>query len=104
MANEKRLIDANALIETLSTLTVTVTGLRAGKGILNEYAKEYRKSVLRIIEEQPTAEVKKVVLCKDCIHWKNLKEYVPFCNHKYGLQGYVPQHFSCPYAERIEEE
>lgn len=56
MANEKRLIDADALSEELSTLTMTITGLRAGKGVLREFMMEYRKSVLRIIDEQPTVD------------------------------------------------
>ncbi len=57
-----RLIDADALIEEIKSLQVFVTGLRAGKGILNEYAKQYRESLLRIVDEQPTAyDVEKVV-------------------------------------------
>lgn len=57
-----RLIDADALIEEIKSLQVFVTGLRAGKGILNEYAKQYRESLLRIVDEQPTAyNVDKVV-------------------------------------------
>ena len=70
-----RLIDADALIEEIKSLQVFVTGLRAGKGILAEYAKQYRKSLLRIIDEQPTAyDVENVVAeleereeaCKKC--------------------------------------
>ena len=61
MANEKRLIDANALMEELSSLTVRVTGLRAGKGVLAQYAKEFRESVLRIVDEQPTVDAVEVV-------------------------------------------
>lgn len=61
MANEKRLIDADALSEELSTLTMTITGLRAGKGVLREFMMEYRKSVLRIVDEQPTVEAVPVV-------------------------------------------
>ena len=57
-----RLIDAEALSEEIKTLQVFVTGLRAGKGILNEYAKQYRESILRIIDEQQTAfDIEKVV-------------------------------------------
>lgn len=56
-----RLIDADALSEEIKSLQVFVAGLRAGKGILNEYAKMYRESVLRIVDEQPTAyDVEKV--------------------------------------------
>ena len=49
-----RLIDADALSEELSTLTMTVIGLRAAKGVLFEFMKEYRNSVLRVVDEQPT--------------------------------------------------
>lgn len=59
-----RLIDANALMEELKTLQVSVTGIRAGKGILAEYAKQYRESILRIINEQPTAYDVEAVVAK----------------------------------------
>lgn len=49
-----RLIDADALIEELNSLSVTVTGLRCGKGYLTEIVEHYKKSVMRIIDEQPT--------------------------------------------------
>ena len=56
-----RLIDADALIEEVKSLQVSLTGLRTGKGILTEYEKQYRESVLRIINEQPTAYDEKLV-------------------------------------------
>lgn len=55
-----RLIDADALREEISSLTMTITGLRAEKGVLREFLTEYRKSVLRIIDEAPTIEAKPV--------------------------------------------
>ena len=48
------LIDKKTLREEIESLTVHVTGLRAGKGVLSKFMDEYRKSVLRIIDEQPT--------------------------------------------------
>lgn len=51
-----RLIDADALAEELSSLTMTITGLRAGKGVLHKFLTEYRESVLRIVDEAPTIE------------------------------------------------
>ena len=82
MANEKRLIDADALYEELSTLSVMVTWLRAGKGVLNEFMKQYRESVLRIVDEQPTVDAVEVVhgrwvddhddpryICEECGKW-----------------------------------
>ncbi len=71
MANEKRLIDANALYEELSTLSVMVTGLRAGKGVLNEFMKQYRESVLRIVDEQPSVDAVGVVHGRWLPHWGN---------------------------------
>lgn len=61
-----RYIDADALIEELRSLQITVTGLRAGKGVLRALMTEYIKSVWRIVDEQPTADVVEVVRCKDC--------------------------------------
>lgn len=48
------LINKGVLGEEIESLTVHVTGLRAGKGVLSKFMDEYRKSVLRIIDEQPT--------------------------------------------------
>lgn len=56
------LIEKDALSEEIESLTVHVTGLRAGKGVLSKFMDEYRNSVLRIIDEQPTtteAEIRK---------------------------------------------
>ena len=56
------LISRSALIEEIESLTMQITGIRSGKGVLSECMKEYKKSILRIIEEQPTAyDVEKVV-------------------------------------------
>lgn len=64
-----RLIDADDLSEEIKSLQVFVTGLRAGKGILNEYVKQYRESLLRIVDEQPTAyDIEKVVAEVQNIH------------------------------------
>lgn len=55
------LISRSALLEEAKSLTVTVMGLRAGKGVLHEYAKQYKNTLLRIINEQPTIEAVPVV-------------------------------------------
>lgn len=49
------LISRKAVMEEIESLSVTITGLRSGKGALAEFMREYKKSVLRIIDEQPTA-------------------------------------------------
>jgi hypothetical protein len=47
------MIDEKELIEQIKSLRVTITGLRAEKSILNEYAQHFEDSVIRIIDEQP---------------------------------------------------
>ena len=61
MADEKRLIDANTLLEKISSLTLTVTGLRAGKGVLLELLNKYRNGILQLVNEQPTVDAVEVV-------------------------------------------
>lgn len=46
------MIDEKELIEQIKSLRVTITGLRAEKSILNEYAQHFKDSVIRIIDEQ----------------------------------------------------
>lgn len=47
-------ISRSALMEEISSLYVTCTGLRYGKGISLKFAEEYKKSVLKCIDEAPT--------------------------------------------------
>lgn len=57
---EKEYIERKAAIEEVESLSVTVTGLQAGKGILSEYAKQYKDSVRKILEDAPAADVVEV--------------------------------------------
>ena len=57
-----RLIDADLLTEEIESLRCTLTGLWAGKGVLDRAADEYRKSILQIISDQPTAFDKEKVI------------------------------------------
>ena len=69
------LISRSRLTEEIRGLRVTVTGLRAGKGILSEFEKQYRESILKVIDNQPTAyDVDKVV--------ERLEEEVKYQNEK----------------------
>lgn len=47
------LISRKALIEEIRSFRCSITGIRAGKGVLASAADEYRKSILQIIEDQP---------------------------------------------------
>lgn len=57
-----KLIDADRLEEEINSLRCTLTGLRAGKGVLARAADEYRKTILQIIDDQPTAFDKEKVI------------------------------------------
>ena len=64
-----RIIDADVLAEEISTLRVTVTGLYAPKGVLQEYAQHYRESVLQVIDDTPTI--------PQTSGWINVKDRLP---------------------------
>lgn len=49
------LISRSALIKEIETLRVCVTGLRAEKGVLSEFEKQYKETVIRVIQEQSIA-------------------------------------------------
>ena len=57
MANEKRLIDANALMEEMKECAITRQDLYC-----NGYAQTF-------IENAPTVDAVEVVRCKDCKQW-----------------------------------
>ena len=47
------MIDEKNLIDEIENFSMTITGMRSGKGQLADFMREYKKSVLRIIDEQP---------------------------------------------------
>ena len=61
MANEKRLIDANALKTKVFNLTLYVQGLRFGKTVINNILESYRRGVFEEIDNAPTADAVEVV-------------------------------------------
>lgn len=85
-----RLIDADLLTEEIKSLRCTLTGLRAGKGVLARAADEYRKTILQIIDDQPTAFDKEKV-------GKELKK----CRI-YQFKGMLPDGRVCHFSDVIE--
>lgn len=49
-----RQIDADELLEEIKSLKIMIGGMRSGREITTKYLEEYKKSILRIIDEQPT--------------------------------------------------
>ena len=96
MANEKRLIDANALKDALRTT-------EGAKALGNSVYKLF--CVDEIIDAQPTVDAVKVVRCKDCI-WFDLEDELPdvFRSEQYcyctEANTYVPINHFCSFGER----
>ena len=87
---DKEYIERKTLSDEIKSLQVTVTGLKAGKNVLSEYAKHYKNSVMRIIDEQATADVVEVVRCKDCVNAIKSNQCNPdsrLCNLNYYSDG-----------------
>ena len=72
MANEKRLIDANALKWKLERVALYVQGLRFGKTLIGKILESYRQAVFEEIDNAPTVDAVEVVRCKDCKHFDKL--------------------------------
>lgn len=58
---DKQYIERGEAIKEIESLSVTVTGLRAGKNLLTRYAKHYKDSVVKILSDVPAADVAPIV-------------------------------------------
>ena len=102
MANEKRLIDANALIEQM----------QFRREVTDAYLQAVRDCVMigrSLVMKAPTVDAVEVVRCKDCKHWKIIDSLNPHweCQIFYGLHEYgYPTNADdfCSYGERREGE
>ena len=55
--DKKEYIERDAVIDEIESLSVTVTGLRAGKNLLTRYAKHYKDSVVKVLSDIPAEDV-----------------------------------------------
>ena len=106
MANEKRLIDANAFLENIEGIdwyTIRVDG-SATQGAPSEEVAWYKATdIYAAIENAPTVDAVEVVRCKDC----KLALEQPFmtgstklvCIKGINWRAVEPNHF-CSYGER----
>ena len=78
MANEKRLIDANALLEKMQFRLPVVD---IASKCISDCVAIARKTVV----EAPTVDAVEVVRCKDCVHFQD-----GYCNH-FGYYSYAPE-------------
>ena len=93
MANEKRLIDANAIIGKARWMEVP-----DGNGI--NY--DIKAVSVCTIEDAPTVDAVEVVRCKDCKHYFHYGDEVYGCR-TYGMLKTNPDSF-CSYGERKDND
>ena len=100
MATEKRLIDANALVERLEYNT-TDTWAKNLKAIRNwwSHAVGIKDNIVRMIENAPTVDAVEVVRCKDCKHMEVTLDCLRWCHAWNGINGMGDEGF-CNYGER----
>ena len=84
------LISREALMKEIQSFRCSLTGLSEGKGAAVRVADEYRKSILQIIEEQPTAFDKEKVI-----------EQLNRCR-VYQFQGMLPDGRVCHFSDVVE--
>lgn len=97
MANERRLIDANAAIERLSFEAVV------------RYPQEWDMGILAgmdILRGAPTVDAVEVVRCKDCKYWtQDDNGYMDdefHCGNPYGIEGYPEESDYCSRGEKMD--
>jgi hypothetical protein len=100
MANEKRLIDVNALELELERTK------RISKAHNMSFTVNH---VVSCIKNAPTVDAVKVVRCKDCKHWRHIEDGLGDCSHpRFHLDGHpdptMEMNGFCSCGERREEE
>ena len=77
MANEKRLIDANALIAQFS----------GGEALKSIAESTYDAMFVAALRDAPTVDAVEVVRCKDCAHWHQETGWCNKHSHFIGAKG-----------------
>jgi hypothetical protein len=62
------------------------------------------RTAMQIVKEQPIVDAVEVVRCKNCVHFKLLKDGGSICDHLRGRFLHPSPDDYCSYAERIEEK
>ena len=84
-------IDRKTLKEEIKSLRFTINGMRNGKTMTNLALEEYRKSILKIIDEQPT-------YMDD--GWISVEERLP--NEREFQEAYCRNHYAAEFLVTIE--
>jgi hypothetical protein len=101
MANEQRLIDANALDEKLEILKVRFKA-QGRNSVVEDY-----NFVQTVLMTAPTVDAVEVVRCKDCKHFVQSEPYDPCECMKWTIKwgvAYTQPNGFCSYGEGREGE
>lgn len=60
------------------------------------------KRMDRVLFEMPTADVVKVVRCKDCVYWEQATDNSGNCNRALEITAYASDY--CSYGKRREDD
>ena len=94
MVNEKRLIDANALIaEYCDGCSAKAQGCHPFDDPVC--------GAVELMNDAPTVDAVEVVRCKDCKHIETIENSIPYCTWHHSGCGYDD---FCSYGERREGE
>lgn len=95
-------IDREALIKKISSISVTITGVRSGRSLLEKALTSYAEVVLKDISEAPTADVVEVVRCENCKHSVLINHFgiIRRCCKLENLQQFVNENQFCSYGIR----
>ena len=96
----KEYIERESLQDEIRSLSMSITGLQCGKGFLYEYMKQYRESVLRIVDEQPTADVQEVRHGRWISNELGGYKWAYYCSECGWVDGYPfnDRHKYCPHC------
>lgn len=103
---ENDLISRRALLKEILSLTITITGFCEERSVLREVLTEYRKAILRTINETHAVDAVEVVRCKNCKHYEVgvcLKIYSDGDVSPYAWQERKPDDF-CSRGKRRADE
>ena len=107
MANEKRLIDANAFWNRLSHVVYDIFAVHEKDGQLTGTASVgyYTETIEEVLKQTKTVDAVEVVRCKDCefCHYNSSNDTYK-CTTFNGMHRTVAVDDYCSYGERREEE
>ena len=95
MANEKRLIDVNAVIKKIDEYYHDSPFPHPG----TTWLRGLELAVVLLLNA-PTVDAVEVVRCKDCKWYENGKSYDAYCNHPTDGMNYSAEDDFCSYGER----